>query len=158
MGRHLQLTTSALNLADLYLTVGDIDRAHRLADIANEYIESHQLRFPESSANNTCRRHCARSVIWTARKTDTPKQLNIYSEANRLIKDLPHCFGRQRNSISSSVNLDRAEALLNQAFGLASMTSASLAVKLRMTKGAIHAARDEMAAAQLELEAAANEP
>ena len=52
--------------------------------------------------------------------------------------------------------LDRAEALLNQAFGLASMTSASLAVKLRMTKGAIHAARDEMSAAQLELAAAAN--
>ena len=45
LGRRQQLTTSVLNLADLYLTVGDLDRARRLADIAAEYIRTENLRF-----------------------------------------------------------------------------------------------------------------
>ena len=74
---------------DLYLTVGDIDRAHRLADIANEYIESHQLRFLRAQQTTLAGDTARAFGHLDERKTDTRKRLNIYSEANKLTKDYP---------------------------------------------------------------------
>jgi transcriptional regulator with GAF, ATPase, and Fis domain/Tfp pilus assembly protein PilF len=48
LGQQPQLATTALNLAELYLTVGDLTRAQRLADIAGALIQSGHHRMREA--------------------------------------------------------------------------------------------------------------
>ena len=154
MGRRLQLTTSALNLADLYLMVGDIDRAHRLADIANEYIQANNLRFLENQ-----------QLMLAG---DISRALGQPEKAGQLYRDAIAQIdrGEQTNQRLGSLlwahaeldleleRLDSAQALIERALALPSLTSESLAVRLRMTQGAIYAARGEVPKAIIELEAA----
>ncbi|MEE2756934.1 MAG: sigma 54-interacting transcriptional regulator [Myxococcota bacterium] len=154
MGRRLQLTTSALNLADLYLMVGDIDRAHRLADIANEYIQANNLRFLENQ-----------QLMLAG---DISRALGQPEKAGQLYRDAIAQIdrGEQTNQRLGSLlwahaeldleleRLESAQSLIDRALALPSLTSESLAVRLRMTQGAIYAAQGEVPKAIIELEAA----
>ena len=51
-GNDLQFAVVALNLGDLYLTLGDLDRARALAESSLEITKSHDIKFFEGWANH----------------------------------------------------------------------------------------------------------
>ncbi len=151
LGRRLQLATTALNLADLYLTVGDHERARRLSDIAGEYIRRDQLGFLEPQ------RLMLEGDLARA-DDDLDRALDRYGAAIARIEQgagsnqrLGPVLCAEAELLLDSGDVDRAEALVDQAAALA---ATGLAARLHLTRGGILAARGDAEAAVVELEAA----
>jgi transcriptional regulator with GAF, ATPase, and Fis domain/Tfp pilus assembly protein PilF len=154
LGRSASLTHSALNLADLYLDVGDIERARRLCDIARDY----GTRVREGYARGLRRQLEAE----LARADGTPdRAATLYAEAAEHTEDGSHLRSGRLLCARAEVELERGELeaaakLLDEAAGLpAEHQSEALAAQIRMTRGAVWAAGGDPESARIELEAAA---
>ncbi len=155
LGHTAQLATTALNLADLYLTVGDGERARRLADIAREHVRRGELRLllPQSLMLDG---DLARA------EGDLGAASRGYEEAIELIER-----GQGNNQRLASLLCSKAEvltergepegaaALLEQAATLPIGHDDALAARQAMTRGIVALARGDTAEAIAELEGAA---
>ena len=154
LGLHGQLTTSALNLADLYLVVGDLERARRLAEIAREYIRRGPLRFLETQSvmldgdlaraegdHGAAATHYARAIEQIERGEQTNQRLGY------LLWNMAELHLEQEEA-------ERAQHFIEQVLELPTPPSESLAIRLRLTQGGIFMAQGDTKRAIAELEAA----
>ncbi len=151
LGRRLQLATTALNLADLYLTVGERERAGRLSDIAGQYIRREQLGYLETQ------RLMLEGDLARA-DDDLDRALDRYGAAVARAgagsnQRLGPVLWAQADLLLDSGDAARAVELLEQATALAG-TRDALAPRLHLTRGGILSAQGETDAALVELEAA----
>ncbi len=155
LGNQDQLTVTVLNLADLYLTVGDRDRAHRLADIAATHVRRGRYRSLEAQVT-LLEGDLART------DGDPERAAGHYAAAIRLIEQgggnnqrLGPLLLSQAEMLLESGSLAAADGLLDRVATLpeANRTDA-VEARLRLVRGAVRTAADDPGAARAELEAA----
>ncbi len=155
LGHEAQLATTALNLADLYLTVGDAERARRLAQLAAEHQRRGDFRFLEAQT-----RMLEGDLART--EQDLERALERYEAAIGLIEAgrganqrLGPLLWSKADVLAEAGDADAATAALEQASALATGQNEGLAARLLMTRGSVALVRGAHEAARADLEAAA---
>ena len=154
LGLRPQLAATALNLCELYLAVGDRGRARRLHAIANEYITRDRMTFLEPQSL-LLEGDLARS------DGELDRAANRYALAISQVESGGGTNQRLGSLLWSQAELllekgepTRAAGIVEQALGVPAGQSEAVSVRLRMTRGGIHSAQEDLDAAQAELTAA----
>ncbi|MGB0646902.1 MAG: sigma 54-interacting transcriptional regulator, partial [Bradymonadia bacterium] len=154
LGRQAQFSTTILNLGDLYLTVGDVQKAKRLANIARNYTERGKYRFLEPQLL-TLEGDIARHLGYYQEACDSYDQAESLIRAGSLSNQRLIPLLRANSELHLDHNfLDQADQKLSEALSLVSSMHEGLALRLRITHGAILSERGKLQEAQQELEAA----
>jgi transcriptional regulator with GAF, ATPase, and Fis domain/tetratricopeptide (TPR) repeat protein len=152
LGHQDQLTVTVLNLADLYLTIGDRERARRLADIAAAHVRRGRFKYLETQVT-LLEGDLARAEGDADRATGhyTAALGHIEQGSGNNQRLGPLLLSLAEMQIEAG-DLGGAERFLDRAAALpeASRTDA-LEARLRMLRGAVAAAP---ASARIDLEAA----
>ncbi len=154
LGHRGQLATTALNLADLYLTVGDVERAGRLADIAEALMRASGAHYLEAQ-RQTLQAGLARA------EGDLDRAVTAHDAAlARLARGdgnnqrLGPVLCAQAEVRLDQGALDEAERLLAQAAALPTAQNDAFTARLRAADGGLSAARGHLEAAEQQLTAA----
>ena len=157
LGHHAQLATTSLNLAELYVTVGEHERAKRLVEIArdhsergrSEFADAHILRIEGAIARAEGETDTAAERYGAAiSKVETVGGLQ---RLGRLFLELAEVHFERGDFDAASAWLERATQLQTSTAGEA------IGAPSRALRGAIRAARGETEPGIEELEAAVNE-
>jgi transcriptional regulator with GAF, ATPase, and Fis domain/tetratricopeptide (TPR) repeat protein len=154
LGRNAQFSTTILNLGDLYLTVGDVQKATRLADIARSYMERGKYRFLEPQLLTL-------EGDIAAHRESYEASAEFYERAESLIRAgslsnqrlIPLLRAESELHLDHG-QLDKATQKLDEALSLVPSMHEGLALRLRITHGAILSERGMLQEAEQELEAA----
>lgn len=154
LGRIAQFSTTILNLGDLYLTVGDVLKATRLADIARSYMERGKYRFLEPQLLTL-------EGDIAAHREGYEQSAEFYERAESLIRAgslsnqrlIPLLRAESELHLDHG-HLDKATQKLDEALSLVPSMHEGLALRLRITHGAILSERGKLQEAAQELEAA----
>ncbi len=154
LNRRNQLTTTALNLADLYLTVGDQERAQRLADIAEQYVAENRFLYLEPQLL-VLEGDLARAEDNLTKADEHYAQAMESGQSGEVTNQRLGTLLWARAELKLEQNDHQSAAeFVRQAMELPSGQSESLALRLRLSQGGIYIAQGACEKAETELEAA----